>query len=89
MTSWDAYPKIWNLGHAQLTELLWDDVVIQEKLDGSQFSFGVIDGELRVRSRGREFDVHGPDKIFAAACATVLRIADELVPACTQPVEIR
>lgn len=41
-TSWHSYPKSLNVGH-KLAEKLFDGpVVIQEKVDGSQFSFGVF-----------------------------------------------
>lgn len=67
MSSWHSYPKVYGLGHAALAELLFDDVVVQEKIDGSQFSFGVFDGVLRVRSKGQELNLDAPEKMFAAA----------------------
>lgn len=54
MTSWHNYPSIFNLGHAAIGELLLDPVVIEEKIDGSQFSFGQFEGELRFRSKRQE-----------------------------------
>lgn len=36
-----SYPKIYNLGHRAIADLLKDAVVVQEKVDGSQFSFGL------------------------------------------------
>ena len=54
MSSWHNYASIFALGHKALQELLWDDVVIEEKVDGSQFSFGLIDGTLRFRPKGQE-----------------------------------
>ena len=77
-TSWHSYGKIFNLGHKE-TEALFDGpVVVEEKIDGSQFSFGSINGELKVRSKGREFDPLAPDGIFQDACATVLRLRAEM-----------
>lgn len=78
MDSWHSYSKVWNIGHAQTEELFNDEVIIEEKVDGSQFSFGVFDGEVRVRSKGREFDVNAPDGLFVHACNTVQRIAPDL-----------
>ena len=47
-TSWHSYGKIFNLGHKE-TEALFDGpVVVEEKIDGSQFSFGSINGELNL-----------------------------------------
>lgn len=50
MSSYKSYPKVYNLGHSAIKDLFHDEVVIQEKLDGSQFSFGIVDGEFRRRS---------------------------------------
>jgi hypothetical protein len=71
-TSWHSYPKIYNLGHAALAELFDGEVVIQEKIDGSQFSFGVFDGVVKCRSKGCELVVEAPEKMFAKAVAQVL-----------------
>jgi len=37
-----SYPKVYNLGHRALVGLTEESVVVQEKVDGSQFSFGVM-----------------------------------------------
>lgn len=66
-----SYPKVWALGHGATKELLWDPVLVEEKVDGSQFSFGVFSGELKVRSKGKEMDVNAPEKMFELAVATV------------------
>ena len=56
--SWHTYPKVYAMGHAAIRDLLRDDVVVEEKIDGSQFSFGVFVNpitelrELKVRSKG-------------------------------------
>lgn len=66
----DSYPKIWNLGHPQLADLLLDDVLVEEKVDGSQFSMmRTLDGELVCRSKGAGLVIDGPDKMFAAGVA--------------------
>ena len=67
MSSWHSYPKIWALGHNAVTELLQGPVVIQEKLDGSQFSFGVLDGVVKCRSKGQELDCTEPKGMFKVA----------------------
>ena len=58
----DSYPQVFNLGHKAIVDLLKDPVVVQEKVDGSQFSFGLMhlggwEGahtahELKMRSKG-------------------------------------
>jgi hypothetical protein len=74
-----SYPKIWNLGHPQLAELLLDDVIVEEKVDGSQFSMmRTLQGELVCRSKGAGIVVDGPDKMFAAGVAVAKELP--LVP---------
>ena|SRR3990167_7014275 len=67
MSSWHSYPKVYALGHAAIADLLLDPVLVQEKIDGSQFSFGRFDGELRCRSRGAALNVLAPDNMFKRA----------------------
>jgi len=73
--SWHHYSSIKALGPIQTKDIFEDDVLIEEKMDGSQFSFGVFDGEVRVRNRGRVFDILAPDGLFKLACETVQRLA--------------
>ena len=87
MTSWHSYPKLWNLGHAAIKELLFDEVVVEEKVDGSQFSFGVFDGELKVRSKGVEMAPDAPEKMFSKAVETVLSLKEMLIPGWTYSAE--
>src|SRR4051812_39259011 len=70
-----SYPKIWSVGHAAITELLLDDVVVEEKVDGSQFSFGIYGGELRCRSKNKDIILDNPEKMFAEAVNTVRELA--------------
>lgn len=76
----ESYSSIYALGHRYLSDLFNGPVVIQEKIDGSQFSFGVIDGKLQCRSRGQEIHVDAPEKMFAAAVESVKRF-QEFIPA--------
>lgn len=69
--SWHSYPSIYALGHKAISELLTVPVIIEEKIDGSQFSFGVFNGLVRVRSKGVEMIVDAPEKMFAPAVAWV------------------
>ena len=75
-----SYPKVYNMGHAAIAALFDDPVVVQEKVDGSQFSFGVLDGELRCRSKGAELVLDAPEKMFARAVETALQLAPDLKP---------
>jgi len=76
-----SYSKVYSLGHRITKDLLTpgDNIVIQEKIDGSQFSFGVTeDGEVLCRSRGQQIDVNEPNNLFAPAVATVVSLKDKL-----------
>lgn len=76
--SWHSYPKIYNLGHSALNDLFLDDVIIEEKVDGSQFSFGIFNGEIRCRSKGQQLIVDAPEALFIKAVETVKRLAPYL-----------
>jgi hypothetical protein len=40
-----SYSSPFNLGHKALEDLFDGTVTVQEKIDGSQFSFGVFNGD--------------------------------------------
>lgn len=42
MSSWSSYPSIFALGHRAIKELFQTEVNVEEKVDGSQFSFGLV-----------------------------------------------
>jgi hypothetical protein len=75
-TSWHSYGSIYALGHRYVKELLEGYVVVEEKIDGSQFSFGVFGGELKVRSKGVVMDPEAPEKMFSQAVRTARELAD-------------
>lgn len=55
MKSVPSYTKILTLGSAYTENALVGDVIVQEKVDGSQFSFGINeDSELVMRSKGQQ-----------------------------------
>lgn len=94
ITSWHSYPKIYALGHSAVRELLDDDVVVQEKVDGSQFSFGVFehpeaegDCILRVRSKGAVMHPEAPEKMFTKAVEAVKAVQHLLIPGWTYRAE--
>lgn len=64
-TSWHSYPSIFAMGHRALANLFDGEVLIEEKVDGSQFSFGRFDGDLKARSKGKELVLDNPEKMFA------------------------
>lgn len=78
-TSWHSYPKIWNVGSIELADFFNEPVTVEEKVDGSQFSFGVFNGEIKVRSKGKELILDAPEKMFIKAIDTVRKLAPNLI----------
>lgn len=87
----NSYPSIYNLGHKAVAELLNDPVVVEEKVDGSQFSFGLFEKEaptledplavipeLRIKSKSADIDPNYPPALFKKAVATVIALRDKL-----------
>lgn len=70
-TSWHTYPKIWNVGNIELNTFFNESVQVEEKVDGSQFSFGVFNGEIKVKSKSKEILLDAPEKMFNHAIQTV------------------
>lgn len=84
MNSWHSYPSIFNLGHRQIADLLIVPVYVEEKVDGSQFSFGIDEaGDVHVRSKGASLNIDAPEKMFTKAVETVLVLKSELHPGWT------
>ena len=52
MNIW-SYPKVYSLGHKAVEKIFDGEVSIQEKYDGSQFSWAWLEGRLEVRSKSR------------------------------------
>jgi len=73
-----SYPSIFNLGHKAVKTLFDTEVLIEEKVDGSQFSFGKHDGVLFMRSKGATLYEPVTDKLFRAAAEYVISIKDQL-----------
>lgn len=75
-----SYPSVYALGHKAIEGIFSGPVVIEEKVDGSQFSFGVISGEIEVRSKGKQMFLDAPEKMFLSAIETVRKLAPMLHP---------
>lgn len=78
-TSWHSYPKIYSMGHSAIKELFSDSVHAEEKVDGSQFSFGLFEDGLKIRSKGVQMNIDAPEKMFNKAIETVKEIQSKLV----------
>lgn len=89
MDSWHSYPKIYNLGHSAISDLLDSEVLVEEKVDGSQFSFGRSDKDnvLLCRSKGQQIIVEAPEKMFNKAVEQVKKRFDQLHPGWTYRAE--
>lgn len=80
MNQINSYPSIYQLGHAAIKDIFEGPVTVEEKVDGSQFSFGMVDGELVARSKGKQLIIDAPEKMFTKAVATIKEVAAELTP---------
>ena len=74
-SSWGSYPKVYTLGHNAIRTLLSGPVVVEEKIDGSQFSFGLIGGRVMMKSHHQVLNLDAPPKMFKAAVEAVLSVA--------------
>jgi len=84
-----SYPSVFALGHKAVTDIFNEDVTVTEKVDGSQFSFGIYDDpelapefpfRIQCRCKGAQLQMLAPEKMFAAAVETVNRLAPILTP---------
>lgn len=73
-----AFPKILTLGQRFTENLFSGPVEITEKIDGSQFNFGKLDGHTRMRSKGAEVFFEDNNKMFNKAKEFVRSIEDKL-----------
>lgn len=73
-----SYSDIFAVGHKALAELFDGEVVVQEKIDGSQFSFARVGDTVLFRSKGKQIVADAPDKLFEAGIKSLLEIKDKL-----------
>lgn len=78
-----SYPSIYTVGHKAVRDILTGPVVIQEKVDGSQISFGVNNGSLHIRSKGAEIYQTAPDNMFKFGVEVISFMAEKLTPGWT------
>jgi hypothetical protein len=69
---------VFTVGHKWVKDIFDDDVIIQEKIDGSQLSFGIIDGALSVRSKNADIYIDDIPKMFKKGVDYILSIKDIL-----------
>ena len=74
-----SFPKIFHIGDSMIQNLFKGKVEITEKIDGSQFAFGITkDGEIVMRSHGQELTNTNVPKMFKKAEEQVNRIGSFL-----------
>jgi hypothetical protein len=73
------FPKIFHVGEAFVDNLFKGPVEVTEKIDGSQWAFGINeDGELLYRSKGQDLTNKPVPKLFEKAMEQTDRIAEIL-----------
>lgn len=77
----ESYGKIPHLGTKDAADVLMGTVVIEEKFDGSQFTFGNVGGNLEMRSNGQQMNPDNVQAMFSIAADTAKRLfAEERIP---------
>lgn len=76
-----SYWKSVNLGDPKLADFFRGSILqIEEKIDGSQFSFGKVNGQLNMRSRSTELNLEAPEKLFSKSVNHLLSLNQDLIP---------
>lgn len=74
-----GYPKIFSIGSPYIPHLFKGKVEVTEKIDGSQFNFGLGSKKnLLMKSKGKEIFPESPEKMFQKAIDYVVAIEDKL-----------
>lgn len=75
------YGKVYALGHREVKDIFSGPVQVEEKVDGSQFSFGFYGADgIKCRSRGKQIDLNAPERLFEKAIETVLSFTPDAYP---------
>lgn len=77
-----SYNKIYNIGNKAIDGIFDDDIILQEKVDGSQISFGVSSTEktLMARSKGAILNFLVPEKMFVLGLEAIKELEPLLKP---------
>ncbi len=74
-----AYPKIFSIGSPYIPNLFKGRVEVTEKIDGSQFNFGLSsEKNLALRSKGKDIYIEDPEKMFQQAIDYVVTISKKI-----------
>jgi len=72
-----SYPKIYAIGHSAIPDLFLDEVLVEEKIDGSQISWTTVNGELKLKSKNCEIFLNNPEGMFKRAIEVLLSRKDK------------
>jgi len=75
----NSYPSVYALGHSAIKDLFDDEVLIQEKVDGSQFSFSLNGDTLYFKSKRCQVYPNGTD-MFQDGVKAITEIQHLLTP---------
>jgi hypothetical protein len=75
-----SYGSIYALGHKAVENIFQGNPEVTEKIDGSQISFGVIEGELSIRSKGQQLHLGADNGMFNLAVKNIEAMAGILAP---------
>ena len=76
-----SYPEVYQLGHKIVSNVLDGNVLVEEKVDGSQISFGIDEnGILSVRSKKVDINTDKPDGMFKKAVEWIVSNQSSLYP---------
>jgi hypothetical protein len=73
-----SYSKLYNIGHKAVEDLFNEEVLIQEKLDGSQISFCKTGDDIRIRSKGAIIHPEIPEKMFSKGVDWIVKKKEDL-----------
>lgn len=76
----NSYGSIYTLGHIAVADIFNGEVEVTEKVDGSQISFGMIDGELCIRSKNQQMFLGANNGMFNLAVEKIEAAAPNLHP---------
>lgn len=72
-----SYSQIFSMEHKATIPLRSAKVIIEEKVDGSQITFGMIGGALCIRSKGQEIHIGAVPNIFGPSVLTIEKLFAE------------
>ena len=75
----NSYPSVYALGHAAIKELFFDVVLVEEKIDGSQFRFGITEeGKLMIGSKNTIIQHPDENKMFKPGTEYILSVEKKI-----------